>query len=90
MTADAKATEFQIFLSGLASNALMHLGEIPYPETNEAQVNLPLAGQTIDILSMLREKTRGNLNTEEDELFERLLYDLRVRYVNRSSSENDS
>jgi hypothetical protein len=80
-------SEFQIFLSGLASNALLYLGEIPDPETNHPRINLTLAQQTIDILSMLRDKTQGNLTVEEDELFERLLYDLRVRFVNRSQSD---
>ena len=80
---------FQIFLSGLASSALLHLGEFPDPETNQPHTNLPMASQTIDILAMLRQKTKGNLTDEEDRLLERLLYDLRVRYVNRSGSETN-
>jgi hypothetical protein len=87
VTDSGHATEFQIFLSGLASTAMLHLGEMPDPDTNETRLNLPLAAQTIDLLTMLRDKTTGNLAQEEDLFFERLLYDLRLRYVNKSRGE---
>ena len=85
--ADDQPSEFQIFLSGLATTALLHLGEMPDPDSDEARENLPLAAQTIDLLTMLRQKTQGNLTEAEDQLFERLLYDLRVRYVNKSQNK---
>ncbi len=79
----APQSEFSTFLLGLASNAMLHLGEMPHPETNERQVNLPLACHTIDLLSMLQEKTSGNLTPEEEQLLSKLLYDLRVKYVGK-------
>jgi len=80
------SVELRTFLLSLASNAMLHLGAIPDPETNEPNVNLPLARQTIDILTMLEEKMAGNLSTEEEELFENLLYDLRLRFIEKNKS----
>ena len=54
------------------------------PETNQCTKNLPLAKQTIDILGMLQEKTKGNLNGEEERILSEILYDLRVLYVQNS------
>lgn len=75
--------DFGMFVMSLASSALVQLGELPAPgeETGEAPANLPLAKQTIDILGMLEEKTRGNLTAEEAQLVQHLLYDLRLKYV---------
>lgn len=77
----AQESTFETFALSLASSAMLHLGAMPDPETNEPRQNLPLAKQTIDILSMLEEKTRGNLTPHEDKLLGTLLYDLRLRYV---------
>ena len=74
------AIDFTTFLLSLASSVLMHLGELEAPEGAEA-LNLPLAKQTIDILGLLANKTRGNLTAEEDKLLTHLLYDLRLKYV---------
>jgi hypothetical protein len=73
--------DFGMFVMSLASSALVHLGEVAHPERGAAEINLALAKQTIDILGMLREKTRGNLTKEEGELLENLLLDLRMKYV---------
>ena len=73
--------DFGLFVMSLASSVLVHLGEIAHPEAGAGQPNLPLAKQTIDILGMLRDKTRGNLSQEEAQLIENLLYDLRMKYV---------
>jgi uncharacterized protein DUF1844 len=81
-----KAIDFSTFLVGLASSALIHLGEAPNPETGSQAKDLALARQTLDLLSLLREKTRGNLSTEEERLFEGLLTDLRLRYVDAQKS----
>lgn len=72
---------FASFIISLSSSALFHFGEIPDPATNQQVRNLPLAKQTIDILGLLQEKTRGNLDKEEKQLMESVLYDLRMRYV---------
>ncbi len=71
------------FVFSLNSSALFHLGEIPDPATNKSEENMPMAKQTIDIISMLKEKTKGNLTKEEDLLIDHILYDLRMRYVEK-------
>jgi hypothetical protein len=73
--------DFGMFVMSLASSVLVHLGEIEHPESGKPDPNVPLAKQTIDILGMLREKTRGNLTQEEAQLLDNLLYDLRMKYV---------
>jgi hypothetical protein len=73
--------DFSTFALSLASSALCHLGQMPNPDTRRAEVDLALAKQTIDILGMLQEKTRGNLSHNEAKLLENLLYDLRLKYV---------
>jgi hypothetical protein len=72
------------FIFSLSSSALLHLGEIPDPDTNAVEVRLPLAKHIIDTLGMLQEKTRGNLEPDEDNLLKSVLYDLRLRYVQKS------
>ena len=72
---------FATFIYSLSTSALVHLGEIPEPITEKMDKNLPLAKQTIDILGILQEKTKGNLNQEEETLLNNFLYDLRMRYV---------
>ena len=73
--------DFPTFVLSLGSSALMHLGEAPHPGSGETGQDLALAKHTIDILSMLEEKTRGNLSQPEAQLLENLLFDLRLRYV---------
>jgi hypothetical protein len=75
--------DFGTFVLSLGSSAIMHLGEM-VEEGDKAQKDLPLAKHTIDILSMLQAKTKGNLSPQEDKLLESLLYDLRLRYVSAS------
>lgn len=72
---------FSSFLISLGSSAFIHLGDIADPATGEHTKNLPLAKQTIDLLGIIREKTRNNLQEDEEKLFDHLLYDLRMRYV---------
>lgn len=72
---------FQTFIFSLNASALVQLGLMEDPATGKLEKNLPLAKQTIDMLSMLQEKTAGNLTKEEDEMLKYILYDLRIRYV---------
>jgi hypothetical protein len=65
----------------LSSSALLHLGEIADPMTGEKKEDLALAKHSIDTISMLKEKTKGNLTEEEDKFIESILTDLRWRYV---------
>ncbi|MBL8924053.1 MAG: DUF1844 domain-containing protein [Myxococcaceae bacterium] len=80
---DAEPVSFSTFVLGLASSALIHLGEAPNPETGAATVNLVLARQSLDLLDLLKQKTRGNLTVEEEQLFTSLLTDLRLRFVHK-------
>lgn len=72
---------FQTFIFSLNASALVQLGMIEDPSTQKKEKNLQLAKQTIDMLSMLQEKTSGNLTREEEDLMKHILYDLRLRYV---------
>jgi hypothetical protein len=76
--------DFGTFVLSLGSSALVHLGEIQHPETPEAKENMLLARQTIDLLAMLEEKTRGNLTGEETRFLSDLLADLRLKFVEKS------
>jgi hypothetical protein len=72
---------FSTFVFSLGSSALMLLGELPDPQTQHSCRDLTAAKQTIDVLGMLEEKTKGNLDLEEQNLLRTLLYDLRLKYV---------
>jgi hypothetical protein len=76
---------FASFMVGLSSQALFHLGEIVDPQAGGPQVDLPAAQQLIDIVGMLKEKTRGNLDQNEQALIDEILFELRMKYVERSS-----
>jgi hypothetical protein len=82
--AAASTLSFSAFVLGLASTALIHLGATPNPETGAVAMDLPLARQSIDVLTLLREKTRGNLSADEEQLFTSVLTDLRMRFVEKS------
>lgn len=79
--------DFTTFCVSLASSALVHLGEMPHPESQGEEPDLILAKQTIDLLGMLQAKTKGNLTHDEEKLLEHLLLDLRLRYVERSGGK---
>ena len=80
-TAPLPPVDFATFILSLGSSALMHLGEVERPGTGKTEKNLPMAKHSIDILSMLEVKTKGNLTPAEAQLLENLLFDLRLRYV---------
>ena len=73
--------DFTTFLLGLASSALIHMGATPHPETGLVQRDEVLARQSLDLLALLKEKTRGNLSLEEERLFTTLLTDLRLKFL---------
>ena len=75
---------FSTFVVSLNASALLHLGAIEDPTTGQTNKNLSMAKQTIDILSLLEEKTVGNLSDEEENLIKSILYDLRIIYVKES------
>lgn len=79
---------FSSFIYSLSTTCLVHLGEVPDPATKQRQKNLPLARQTIEVLEMLAEKTKGNLNEEEEGLLKALLTELRICYVKAVSQKD--
>ncbi|HVP68626.1 MAG TPA: DUF1844 domain-containing protein [Anaeromyxobacteraceae bacterium] len=79
------AIDFTTFVLSLGSSALVHMGEVAHPEAQQEQENVALARQTIDILAMLEEKTRGNLTAEESRFLLDLLAELRLRFVERQN-----
>ena len=76
--------QFDLFVSGLAMEALIALGDMPHPTTRRQASHLPQAKYLIDLLGILEEKTKGNLTVEEDKLFRDTLYQLRMRYLSKS------
>jgi uncharacterized protein DUF1844 len=79
---DPTEVTFVGFVLSLAHTAAYHFGDVPDPVTGQSgTANLAAAQQIIDILSLLEQKTRGNLSAEERQLLEQLLYELRLRYV---------
>lgn len=81
MSEGLPSIDFATFILSMGHSALIQLGEAPSPETNANEQNLPLAKQTIDLLGLFEEKTRGNLSGDEERLLGQLLFDLRMRFV---------
>jgi hypothetical protein len=73
--------DFATFVLSMSHSALIQMGEVPHPETNAIDRDLPLARQTIDLLGLLEEKTKGNLTGDEERLLGQVLFDLRMRFV---------
>jgi hypothetical protein len=79
---------FTGFVISLASSAAIHFGDLPDPTTGgAAEPNLEGAAQMIEILSLLEQKTRGNLTADEKQLLEQVLYELRMRFVQAKQGE---
>jgi len=79
--AAAPPINFSTFILSLASSAAYHMGGFQDEVSGKTSVNLDLAKQSIDILAILEEKTKGNLNEEEANLLTHSLYDLRMKFV---------
>jgi Domain of unknown function (DUF1844) len=81
MSEEGPSIDFSAFVFSLARTALIHMGLENHPETGIQDANLQAARETIDVLGMMEEKTRGNLTPEETELIAKMLYTLRMSYV---------
>jgi hypothetical protein len=79
---------FATFVYSLGTSALMLMGEQLDPRQGKMPVNLPQAKEIIDILSILEEKTRGNLSADEQAVMTDMLYALRMKYVDMTSSSH--
>ena len=82
---EPQGVDFTMLINAMAQPALIFLGEVPHPGTGKPEINLEQARLQIDLLDVLRIKTRGNLSPDEEGLLDRVLYELRMRWVARSS-----
>ncbi len=80
----APQARFDLFISGLAMETLIALGDMAHPATRKKSINLGHAKYLIDLLGVLEEKTAGNLSVDEEQLFKDTLYQLRMRYLAKS------
>lgn len=79
---------FSTFILSLASSALVQLGEVPDPATGQTATHLSLARHSIDMLEMLRCKTKGNLDSRESQMLDSVLYELRMKFVMKSGQKD--
>jgi hypothetical protein len=87
-TQEQPGISFAGFVISLATTAAVHFGDIADPHTGERQEpDLAAAHQMIDLISLLQDKTKGNLTPDEAKLVEDLLYELRMRYVQAEQGE---
>ncbi len=77
--------DFPSYILTYYTQGLVLLGEVPNPYTSKKEENLDAARHTIDILTMLQGKTRGNLTPEEDQLLDNVLYELRMKFMARTN-----
>lgn len=83
----AAEINFASFIFSLGRSAFVHLGEEPDPVSGEKKVSLDMAKETIDIITLLEEKTRGNLTQDEEQLLKNILYALRMKYVEMAAKK---
>jgi len=81
---EAPEVTFSLFISGLLMEALIALGDMEHPVTKKKELSVPHAKFIIETLAMIREKTKNNLAKEEDESLDAILYDLRMRFVQKA------
>lgn len=82
--APGSESDFLSFVSTLAMQALVAMGEVAHPQTGQPEPDLPQSRYLIDIIQLLSEKTKGNLSKEEAQELKTLLYELRVKFVKKS------
>lgn len=73
--------EFNVFITSLGMQAMIFMGEMPNPVTNETKVELDRARYLIETITMIGNKTKGNLTPEEQKLMDDILYGLRLKYA---------
>jgi hypothetical protein len=72
---------FEALVMSLSTSVLFHLGEIGDPRTGKKEVDFDLAKHGIDTLTLLQQKTKGNLSKDEEEMLKSILYDVKMRFV---------
>lgn len=81
---------FRIFVAQNQYAVMMHLGKFVHPETGKVERNLEAAKFSIDILGMLEEKTKGNLDDEEARFLQQVLTTLRLNYIDEANRQDTS
>jgi|UniRef100_A0A7C6EC19 hypothetical protein len=87
MSEELPPVSFHSIVLMFSAAALHYLGITPDPQTQKIEKNLPMAKQTIDTLEILKKKTKGNLDAEEEKLLDGLLYELRMHYLKAVSNQ---
>jgi hypothetical protein len=77
--------DFPSYILSYYTQGLVLLGEVPNPYTNKKEEDVEAARHTIDILSMLEQKTKGNLGSDEQQLLEGVLYELRMKFMAKTN-----
>lgn len=75
---------FSTFILSLASSTLMHLGEVPNPETGKKEKNIVLAKHSVDLLNMLSDKFSNGLSEDEKKLLQDVLYEVKIKYIQQA------
>jgi len=76
--------DFQIFITSLGMQAMVFMGELSNPITNETKAELPRAKYLIETIAMIKEKTKNNLTYEEQKSVDDMLYTLRLKYAEKA------
>lgn len=79
--------DFSTFILSLASAAMIGLGLAPRPDTGKTQVDLEMARQNIDLLELIQQKTKNNLSADEERMIERVLFEIRTKYLEVSKQK---
>jgi hypothetical protein len=77
--------DFPSYLLSYYTQGLVLLGEVPNPYSGSKEEDVDAAKHIIDILALLKEKTKGNLSQDEEKLLESVLYELRMKYMAKSN-----
>ena len=77
--------DFPTYILGYYTQGMVLLGETPNPYTQKKEEDVESVRHIIDVLSMIEQKTRGNLNAEENQLLESVLYELRMKFMAKTS-----
>jgi hypothetical protein len=77
--------DFPSYILSYYTQGLVLLGEVPNPYTNKKEEDVEAARHTVDILSMLQQKTKGNLSKDEEQLLDSVLYELRIKFMAKTN-----
>jgi len=88
-TVEQPKVDFLTYITSLGFQAMVFLGEIESPVTKKKETNLLQAKLIIDTLAMLRDKTKGNLETQEDSMLNASVYELQMKYVEKTTLKKE-